>query len=222
MANTTKSTETKEVKVANTPKEEDFDIKEMMKQMQALMKENKEIKVQMEQLQNKKAPAETVQNHQATIDREVSFVSLYPGLLNLSTEGNGQGQVYTFEEFGQIHKIPYSEAKLILKNQSHVAKDGYFYVYDAELIKSSQLTTAYKIILDQNGFENLFTGSQETFKKIFNGIPKAQQESFADLIALKLYNKEYIDMNIVAEVGNITKRDLVSESRGDREIFESK
>ena len=194
----------------------------MKAQMQALMKENKEFRTQMEQLQNKKAPAETVQNHQATIDREVSFVSLHPGILNLSTEGNGQGQVYTFEEFGQVHKVPYSEAKLILKNQAHFAKDGYFYIDDAELIKSSQLSTAYKTILDQSGFENLFTCNQDTFDKVFKGIPKVQQESFANLIALKLYKKESVDMNIVMKVGEITKRDLISESKGDREIFEIK
>jgi hypothetical protein len=222
MADTTKKTGTTTASKPKSSNVENSDIKEIMKQMKALMKENEAIKEQMEKMQNSQVPSATVQNHQATIDREVSFVSLHPGILNLSTEGNGQGQVYTFEEFGQIHKIPYSEAKMILKNQSHFAKEGYFYIDDAELIKTSQLTNAYKTILDQNGLENLFTANQETFDKVFKGIPKTQQEIFADLIALRLYKKETVDMNVVMKVGDITKRDLVAESKGDREIFEAK
>jgi hypothetical protein len=222
MGSTTKKAETSQSVKPKVISVENTDMKDLMEQMKLLIEENKKIKEQMEKIQNDKTPTSSVQNHQANVDREVSFVSLHPGILNLSTEGRGQGQIYTFEEFGQEHKIPYSEAKLILKNQAHFAKDGYFYIDDAELIKTSQLTNAYKRILDQNGLENLFIANQETFDKVFKGIPKVQQEIFADLITQKLYKKQSVDMNIVMKVSDITKRDLVAESKGDREIFESK
>lgn len=211
----TKKTTTpkKDTKVENT------DMKELMEQMKKLMEQNEALKSEVDNI--KQATPHYVSAAPQTVDREISFVSLFPGILNLSTQGLGQGQLYTFTEFGQVHLIPYSEAKLILKNQAHLAKEGYFYVDDAELVKNSQLATAYKTILDQKSFESLFETSPAAFSKIFKGIPEAQRESFADMIVLKLYNGEKIDMNIVQEVNLATKRDLVTEATGDKAIFTS-
>lgn len=190
---------------------ENSDMKELLAQMKSLQKELNKLKAEKTQPVQTSAPTNT--------DREVSFVSLTPGMLNLSTEGNGQGQVYSFDHFGQIHFIPYSEAKMILKNQPHFARAGYFYIDDEELIKNSQLTVAYKTIIDQATFEELFTTSPSAFSKIFKGIPEAQRESFADMLAKKLYDGEKIDMNIVQEVNTITRRNISTEAIGDKEIF---
>lgn len=207
-----------EKKTATPVNFENADMKAIMEQM-ALM----QAKIISLEKEKNTSVVQPISNHQATIDREITFISLFPGILNLSTEGNGQGVVYTFESFGEIHKIPYSEAKMILKSHAHHAREGYFYIDDSELIQNSQLTKAYKTIIDQNTFESLFSlADMNKFAEVFDKIPSAQKEIFADLIALKLYAGEIIDMNIVMKVGSITQRDLVNEAKGDKEIFQGK
>ena len=49
-------------------------------------------------------------------DRDVTFISLCNHILNLSTEPNGGGEIYTFTEFGEEQSIPYSDAKRIIKS----------------------------------------------------------------------------------------------------------
>ena len=40
-------------------------------------------------------------------ERDVVFISLCSHILNLSTESNGGGTIYTFNEFGEGQAIPY-------------------------------------------------------------------------------------------------------------------
>ena len=51
-----------------------------------------------------------------TGERDIVFISLCNYTLNLSTEPNGGGTIYTFNEFGEEQSIPYSDARRIIKN----------------------------------------------------------------------------------------------------------
>ena len=55
-------------------------------------------------------------NMNTSIDRDVTFVSLCNSILNLSTEPYGGGTIYTFNEFGEEQSIPYSDARLLIRN----------------------------------------------------------------------------------------------------------
>jgi hypothetical protein len=82
-------------------------LKEMQKQIANLTKENEQLKVDKE---------EKEENEELTSDTDIPVISLVTGGLTLSTEGNGNGTVYRFEEFGEIRDIPFGDLKDIVKN----------------------------------------------------------------------------------------------------------
>jgi len=156
---------------------------------------------------------------QNTSESEEEVTSLTYGILNLATEGNGLGNVYRFEEFGETQMIPVTDLKLILKNNKQFALDGRFHISNLELIKTYGLTTAYKKIIKQEIFDELFKLPKNTFLKTFSEIPETQKRIFADLLVRKLYNDEELDLNIVDLVSKELNRNLQDEANSAKIIY---
>jgi hypothetical protein len=156
---------------------------------------------------------------QSTSESEEEVTSLTYGILNLATEGNGLGNVYRFEEFGETQMIPITDLKLILKNNKQFALDGRFHISNLELIKTYGLTTAYKKIIKQEIFDELFKLPKNTFLKTFSEIPETQKRIFADLLVRKLYNDEELDLNIVDLVSKELNRNLQDEANSAKIIY---
>lgn len=161
--------------------------------------ENK-IALMAKELENKS----TSENKTNTPDlnRDVLFVSLCIGTLNLSTARNGGGDIYTFHEFGEEQMIPYSDAKNIIKNNKSFIKGGKVFIDDEELIKNERLTKDYENILSYSKLIDLFNQDTNTFETIFKGIPKGQKESFTDILMQKLIKGEKVDRNLIYIVNN--------------------
>ncbi len=135
-------------------------------------------------------------------ERDIPFISLNIGVLNLSTEGNGRGEVYTFKSFGEEKVIPESHAKQIVRKNSRFIKSGLVYIDDKEFIDKARLKTDYTKILSKDEILGLFNKSKSEFEKIFTKISKEQKETIASLIADKLLNSQEVDMNIVKIINN--------------------
>lgn len=153
-------------------------------------------------------------------DRDILFTSLYPGILNLSTEGNGVGDIYTFNEFGSELNIPYQEARQIIRKNRRFATEGYFFISDDDIIKSERLESDYKTILDKNKILNLFEVSGDKFRKIFENMTGAQQDILHQIVVKKLKNNENVDMNVVYVINETLKCDVLDESKNDKKLEE--
>ena len=150
---------------------------------------------------------------------EISFISLYDGTLNLTTERYGGGTLYQFSSFGEEQLLPVSEAKLVIRNHKSMAERGFFYIANEELVNASGLKNAYKKILPKETIETLFDKSKDVFIKIFSSTTDAQKEIISDMLLRKIINKENVDMNIVDAVEKITGRDLSSEAENAKRVF---
>ena len=144
-------------------------------------------------------------------DRDVVFISLVLGILNLATEGNGRGSVYTFREFGEEQSIPYSDAKSLIKNNKKFIKEGKVYIADEALILSERLDKDYEHILDRDSLIELFDKDKTTFSKLFTSIPKSQKETFARIISSRILKGEDVDMNIVGIVDKALGIDIMKD-----------
>jgi hypothetical protein len=149
-------------------------------------------------------PKTIVQDHY----REVLVVSLFSGELNLSTEGYGRGEIYTFRGFGEEQFIPLIDLKKIIRKERDKVEAGQFYINDPEIIKSERLQNVYRKILNKDKIEELFTKSHTLFKESFDSMTDGQQEIFSQLIVDKLVNDKDVDMNIVSIVSKAVKKDL--------------
>lgn len=189
------------------------EIKKMKKQVSELtgtvetllkiIEENKKREEEMANLikdmENNK-PAEVKQESKSTVkdmERDVLFISLCMGTLNLSTRKNGDGEIYTFNEFGEEQMIPYQDAKNIIKNNKSFIKGGKVFIDDEDLIQNERLTKDYENILDYKGLKDLFNTDAATFEKIFKSIPDGQKQSFKDILGQKIIKGEKIDRNLI-------------------------
>lgn len=130
-------------------------------------------------------------------DRDILFISMCYGILNLSTGKNGTGEVYTFNHIGEEILIPMSDAKAIVKSNRNFIKNGKVFIDDMEFIKKERLDSFYENILNWKGLKDLFTKDTNTFEQVFKSIPSSQQVSFKDVLAEKLLKGEKIDRNLI-------------------------
>ena len=129
--------------------------------------------------------------------QDVTIVSLCNGILVLSTEGYGRGDVYVFRKFGEEKVVDRADAKRIIRNNLSFFQKGKAYITDQKLIESERLTSAYKTMLSKDDFLKLLSSKAETFELIFDTIPKGQQDSIIEMLTQKLLDGEKVDRNII-------------------------
>lgn len=169
---------------------------------------------------NANLSAESPKKEVLGMDRDVLFISLCLGTLNLSTARNGGGEIYTFHEFGEEQMIPYSDAKNIIKNNKSFIKGGKVFIDDEDIIQNERLTKDYEKILDYKGLSQLFKEDVQTFEKIFQGIPRGQQESFADILIQKIIKGEKIDRNLIYIVNQELNIDIEEKIQNGKNLME--
>jgi len=152
-------------------------------------------------------PVETQENLNDP-DRDIVVISLTRGILNLSTEGHGHGEVYRFNQFGEEMTIPYSDLKKIINKNKSFTVNGNYYIYDETVIEKQRLKKAYEKIVSKEQFEELFALPKDKFLGIFNKMMKAQQLMFSEILIDKLVDKEDIDANIINAVADITGKKI--------------
>lgn len=174
----------------------------------------------MVQLLVKQGVNSTVSNNSG--DRDVSFISLCNHILNLSTEPNGGGVIYTFNEFGEEQSIPYSDARRIIKNNKSFIKGGKCYIADDEIIATEHLTNDYKKILSKDDILNLLSYDRNKFQSIFNAMTLTQKEIFRDVVVERLSkDKNSVDMNIVQYLNDSLGIDILSNIEYSEELFKA-
>lgn len=144
------------------------------------------------------------------VDRDVIFISLCNHILNLSTEPNGAGTVYTFTSFGEEQPIPYSDARRIIRSNKSFIRGGKCYIADDDIIKAEHLTNDYKKILNKDELLDLLSVDRTKFKEIFDTMTDFQKEIFRDVVVEKLYkDKNSVDMNIVQYINESLGIDIL-------------
>nr|DAK84764.1 MAG TPA: hypothetical protein [Caudoviricetes sp.] len=204
------------------------EIKKLKKEIQnfkSVKEENEELKKELEEI--KKMLSNNISTNQANApiiindtERDVLFTSLYPGILNLSTEGNGKGEIYSFQHFGEEQNIPYSQARQIIKNNKNFIVDGFVFISDDDIIKTERLEDKYKKILDKSSLLELFEMNRKEFKNIFENMTKSQKEIIHRIVAEKINKKEDVDANIIAIINEILHCDIMAEIENGKDLEE--
>lgn len=153
-------------------------------------------------------------------ERDITFISLCNHILNLSTEPNGGGTIYTFEEFGEEQSIPYSDAKRIIKSNKSFIQGGKCYIADEELIKVEHLTNDYKKIFNKESLLELLSEERTKFPAIFDAMTDIQKGIFRDVVVEKLSkDRNSVDMNIVQYINESLKIDILESINFGKELL---
>ena len=207
MASTTK-------KNTNTVSKKDYD--NLLKQLQSMQEMVNQITSQ-----NEVKPVQNITQYIGENNKDVPVISLTMGQLNLSTEGYGNGEVYTFNSIGEEQTIPLEDLRKIIKNNKTFVEGGNVFINDDEVVKNQKLTNIYKKLLSYEEMQSLFDKDRHAFEKIFSNMTKNQKETFKKIICDKLIKDEKsVDMNIVQIVNDTLNVDIINDVRNHKKLSE--
>lgn len=182
---------------------------ELLKKFEELQKQLAELKAENDALKDTKQ-VEDNNTEELTSDTDITVISQTVGKLVLSTEGNGMGTVYRFEEFGEVQDIPFGDLKDIVKHKPRFAKEGAYFICNPQAVKKLRLGTQYKNLIDDETFTNLFDKDAKTIVALYESAPKMQQEQVVSLIEDRLAKKLEVDGNVLIKIGKLCGKDFLT------------
>lgn len=197
---TTKATEPKEEKVAElatTEKvldERDIKLAEQAAELEALKAQMQAV-LQAQMGMGAVAPAKKKKN--------VSIVSLAVGGLTLM----GTRPIRIAKQFDTI-SISEAEATAVVTNMPNAARNGLFYILDADFVEENELADAYKNILDDKQFKQLLNQSSDYVVDIFKSASNTQKKIIISMIIDRKSHNQPIDANIVEQISKLSGVDF--------------
>ncbi len=183
---------------------------ELLKKFEELQKQLAELKAENDALKDIKQIEDDDNTEELTSDTDITVISQTVGKLVLSTEGNGMGTVYRFEEFGEVQDIPFGDLKDIVKHKPRFAKEGAYFICNPQAVKKLRLGTQYKNLIDDETFTNLFDKDAKTIVALYESAPKMQQEQVVSLIEDRLAKKLEVDGNVLIKIGKLCGKDFLT------------
>ena len=186
-----------------------------------LLNQMKEMQTMFAQITSQQQPVQNITQYIGENNKDVVVTSLTVGQLNLSTEGYGQGEIYTFEHIGEEQSIPLEDLKKIIKNNKSFVEGGNFFINDDDVVKSQKLTNIYKKLLSYNEMLDLFNKDRSVFEKVFANMTANQKETLKRIIFEKLNeNEKSVDMNIVQVINDNLGIDIMDDFRNQKRLSE--
>ena len=208
---TKKSTTKKNNNTITVSKEEYENLLNRMKEMQTMFA----------QMTSQQQPVQNITQYIGENNKDVVVTSLTVGQLNLSTEGYGQGEIYTFEHIGEEQSIPLEDLKKIIKNNKSFVEGGNFFINDDDVVKSQKLTNIYKKLLSYDEMLDLFNKDRSVFEKVFANMTANQKETLKRIIFKKLEDDEKkVDMNIVRVIDENMGTNIMEEFSNQKKLSE--
>lgn len=205
-------------------KEKETVSKEKYTELESKLKQMEELVQKLINNSDNNEKQQTVNNITQYIgneNKDVVLTSLTVGQLNLSTEGYGNGAIYTFDNIGEEISIPLDDVKKIVRNNKNFIEGGNVFINDDELIKSLRLENVYKKLLSYEQMQNLFNKDRNAFEKIFSGMTENQKETLRRIIFEKLMKDEKsVDMNIVQVLNDNMNINMMDDIKNQKKILE--
>lgn len=184
---------------------------ELLKKFEELQKQLTELKAENNALKDNTQVEDNDNTEELTSDTDITVISQTVGKLVISTEGNGVGTVYRFEEFGEVQDIPFGDLKDIVKNKPRFAKEGAYFICNPQAVKKLRLGNQYKNLIDDKTFVNLFDKDAKTIVALYESAPKMQQEQVVSLIQDRLDKGLEVDGNVLIKIGQLCGRDFITK-----------
>ena len=200
-------------KSATTPKVEEKKIEnsqdELIKQLMAQIEEqNKKMAEMQSQINNQPQTTIIQQSNNGLSSKKVKVVNLMHNPLNISTEPNGMGRVFTFREYGDSRLIKYDDLADIVAAYPNTMEGGLAYICDKEVVESLGLSEEYEKLFDKETMDKVVKLREESDLELFLGMDKNLQESTARKIAERLNANERVDYNYIKTIKEKTGIDI--------------
>lgn len=189
---------------------------ELLKKIEEMQNQLAQLKAENESFKNKQVEDTDKEDEEdITADTDIPVISQTVGKLVLSTDGNGIGTIYRFDGFGEVHDIPFADLKDIVKNKPRFAKEGAYYISNAQAVKKLRLTKEYEHIVDSKLFEHILDEKSDVVINTYKNAPKLQQEQIVSMIEEKINRGQDVDGNVLVKIGKLCGKDFLRVEEDD-------
>mgnify|MGYP003292531737 CR=1 FL=1 len=181
--------------------EENSLLKDELKDTQAKIEE---LTKQIQMLATMQSGAMSARTVETKPDRNITFVNMTTGTVILRGS-----QFWDIE--GQFNSRTFSsrEARVIVSNMNNFIREGYVFITDAEFVEENDLSDTYRTLLSDEGLKNLLSQRANEVVDIYQMVSDGQKEIIIKTIVEKKLNNQYVDANILAELGRLSGKNLM-------------
>ena len=188
-------------KTATAPKTNENNQDDLIKQlMEQIAEQNKKMAEMQYQINNQAQPDTIIQQTNSMSSKKVKVINLMHNPLNISTEPNGKGRIYSFKNYGESKLIKYDDLVEIISSYPNTMESGVAYICDKEAVEALGLADEYEHLFDKTIMDRIVWLREETDLDLFLGMNKKLQESTAVEIAKLLNANERIDLNYIRAI----------------------
>lgn len=181
-------------------------------------------KAQAEQIANLQAQLELLMRAQANATpvtqpepkkkkKMVKIISLVVGGLSLQ----GSRIIRIPKQFDSV-TVTDSEARIIISNMPHSAREGLFYIADSEFVEENDLEDAYQTILDDKQLKTILSKNAKDVLDIYQNAPETQRKIIDSMIIDGRLMGVEIDANILMQLQKISGIDYLGIEKIDDDV----
>lgn len=201
MANTTKTPTKAQIEAElNETKTALQDTQNALKESMDLIKELKE--------QLNQQPQVVVQSDKR-VNAKIKCINLAHNPVNIATMPNGQGRVYTFNEYGQVHYIRHDDLLDIISSYPKTMESGIIYVADKEFCDEQNLYENEQVVYTKDIMDKLVYLREDVDVDMLCGMSAPLLESTVREIAKLYNNNEAMEPNKLERIKQETGYDIV-------------
>lgn len=212
-------------KSENTPKDVEKKVDnsqdELIKKLMAQLEEqNAKMAEMQKQIENNNQPQTVVVNNENNSIRgkKVKVVNLMQNPLNISTEQNGNGRVYSFKNYGDSRLIKFDDLADIVASYPYTMEHGLAYICDKEVVEELGLADDYAKLFDKERMDKVVKLREESDLDLFLGMDINLQESAARRIAELINANERMDYNYLRTIKEKTGIDIEAIAKELKEL----
>ncbi len=200
-------------------KKTDDSQEELIKKLMAQLEEqNAKMAEMQKQIDNKSQTVVVNADNNAIRGKKVKVVNLMQNPLNLSTEPNGMGRIFTFNKYGDSKLIKFDDLADIVASYPYTMEHGLAYICDKEVVEELGLADDYAKLFDKERMDKVVKLREESDLDLFLGMDINLQESAAKRIAELINANERMDYNYLRTIKEKTGIDIEAIAKELREL----
>ena len=196
--------------VQTQTQQDGVDIAELMAMLKEVKATNDALKQELDEVKAQPQPQTLVMS--STPDsfngKKIKCINLMHNPINISTDVNGTGRVYSFEKYGQSRLIKFDDLSDIVASYPNTMEKGLVYICNPEVVAVLGLDEEYENIYTKEMIDEVAYLRRESDVDLFIGMDEVLQESTAIEMARLINKNEKIDLNYLARIKEETGYDI--------------
>ena len=144
--------------------------------------------------------------------KNITIINLFPG--GLTVKGNKH---HHFTKQFDTYVCSETEARAIVLNMPNAAREGIFYITDAEFVEENDLDGAYESLLNDAQIRSILTLDANAVLVAYKNATDAQRKIIEGMIINGRLNGEEIDANILMKLGQLTGQNYLEIEKMEQE-----